>query len=54
MKNIRKIVDKYDGMIKCFVDGHMFCCDILLRRGNMESVNSSKAHYESVNSTNNV
>lgn len=32
MKNIKRIVEKYDGMIKCFTDNEMFCCDILLKR----------------------
>jgi sensor histidine kinase regulating citrate/malate metabolism len=32
LKNVRRIVDKYDGMLKCFPDGNMFCCDILLKR----------------------
>ena len=32
MKNVTQIVNKYDGMIKCFTDNKMFCCDILLKR----------------------
>ena len=36
MKNVTQIVKKYDGMIKCFVDRQMFCCDILLKRKNIE------------------
>ena len=36
MKNVKKIVNKYDGMIKCFTDRQMFCCDILLKRRNIE------------------
>ncbi len=32
LKNTRKIVEKYDGMMKCFHEGDMFCCDILLKR----------------------
>jgi len=35
LKNVRKIVEKYDGMLKCFSDGDMFCCDILLKTGQM-------------------
>ncbi|MBQ8301071.1 MAG: ATP-binding protein, partial [Clostridia bacterium] len=34
LKNVRKIVDKYNGMIKCFSDADMFCCDILLKSQN--------------------
>lgn len=30
MKNVQKIVEKYDGMISCFAEDDMFCCDILL------------------------
>ena len=36
MKNITQIVRKYDGMIKCFPDRKMFCCDILLKRKNVD------------------
>lgn len=36
MKNVKQIVKKYDGMIKCFTDRRMFCCDILLKRRNTE------------------
>lgn len=32
MKNIRKVVDKHDGLMKCFTDKNLFCCDILLKR----------------------
>lgn len=32
MKNVAQIVDKYNGMIKCFTDRKMFCTDILLKR----------------------
>lgn len=32
LKNVRRIVEKYDGMIKCFADNKMFCCDILLKK----------------------
>jgi hypothetical protein len=30
IKSIRRIVDKYEGMIEFFDDGNEFCCDILL------------------------
>lgn len=30
MKNVRKIVEEYNGMMKCFSERNMFCCDILL------------------------
>ena len=32
LKNVMKIVDEYDGMMKCFNEGNIFCCDILLKR----------------------
>lgn len=32
MKNVEQIVEKYNGMIKCFAEKKMFCCDILLKR----------------------
>lgn len=30
MKNVKRIVEQYNGMIKCFPEKNMFCCDILL------------------------
>ncbi|MDR1135638.1 MAG: GHKL domain-containing protein [Clostridiales Family XIII bacterium] len=32
IKNMKKIVDKYNGMIDFFEDGGMFCCEILLEK----------------------
>lgn len=32
MKNVEQIVENYNGMIKCFAEKGMFCCDILLKR----------------------
>ena len=32
LKNVMKLVEKYNGMMKCFQEGKMFCCDILLKR----------------------
>lgn len=31
MKNVRRIVEEYNGMMKCFVEENIFCCDILLK-----------------------
>lgn len=30
MENVKRIVDKYNGMMKCFEGKNMFCCDILI------------------------
>lgn len=35
LKNVRKIVEKYDGMLQCAEEeNNMFCCDILLKKQN--------------------
>lgn len=46
MKNVKKIVNKYDGMIKCFTDRQMFCCDILLKRRNVEDTYQDEVREE--------
>lgn len=33
LRNVKKIVEKYNGMMKCDDDGDTFCCDILLGIG---------------------
>ena len=31
MRNVRRIVEEYNGMMKCFAEENIFCCDILLK-----------------------
>lgn len=31
LRNVKRIVEEYNGMIKCFPERNRFCCDILLR-----------------------
>lgn len=32
LKNVKNIIEKYDGLMQCFTNKELFCCDILLKR----------------------
>lgn len=36
MKNVRRAAENYDGMVECYCDNDIFCCDILLKRKDAE------------------